>query len=384
MNLHSDILIVGGGPIGAAFALALRHSGLDITLLEARDAPSTETRTLALSYGSKLLLEKFGAWPDAATPITAIHVSERGSFGRTLLKADELDVPALGYVLTYSALQAALDKALNATGIKVLRGARAEKISTDVEQATVSFTQNNSTQTIHSKLLVLADGGNLLAMIPEIELEEKDYGQQAILARVKTELPHNHLAYERFTPCGPAALLPFEDRYSLVWTESPEEVLRLLALNDADFLAELHQHFGDRQGRFTEVSARKSFPLTLRYAKSAIAQRVALIGNAAQALHPVAGQGFNLGMRDADALAKIIFSTEKNDLGNDKMLASFAEVRKQDKTRGIDFTDKLVNIFSNNINMLRVVRSGGLALMDLLPPARKMLTRKMIFGASSK
>jgi 2-octaprenyl-6-methoxyphenol hydroxylase len=221
-------------------------------------------------------------------------------------------------------------------------------------------------------------------MIPGIELEEKDYGQQAILARVKTELPHHHLAYERFTPSGPAALLPFEDRYSLVWTESPEEVLRLLALNDADFLTELHRHFGDRQGRFTEVSARKSFPLTLRYAKSAIAQRVALIGNAAQALHPVAGQGFNLGMRDADALAKIIFSTEKNVLGNEKMLLSFADARKQDKSRGIDFTDKLVNIFSNKNNMLRTVRSGGLALMDVLPPARKMLTRKMIFGANSK
>jgi 2-octaprenyl-6-methoxyphenol hydroxylase len=384
MNLHSDILIVGGGPIGAAFALALKHSGRDVTLLEARDAPSVETRTLALSYGSKLLLEKFGAWPDSATPITAIHVSERESFGRTLLKAEELNVPALGYVLTYSVLQAALDEALKATGIKVLRGARAESISTDAEQATVTFTQNNSAQTIHSKLLVLADGGNLLAMIPGIELEEKDYGQQAILARVKTELPHNHLAYERFTPSGPAALLPFEDRYSLVWTESPEEVLRLLALNDGDFLAGLHQHFGDRQGRFIEVSARKSFPLKLRYAKSAIAQRVALIGNAAQALHPVAGQGFNLGMRDADALAKIISSTEKNSLGGEAMLTQYADARKQDKTRGIDFTDKLVNIFSNKNNMLRVARSGGLALMDVLPPARKMLTRKMIFGANSK
>ncbi|MGB9149308.1 MAG: FAD-dependent oxidoreductase [Burkholderiales bacterium] len=384
MIIDSDILIVGGGPIGSAFALALRASGLDVTLLEARDAPSTETRTLALSYGSRLLLEKLGAWPDSATPITAIHVSEREAFGRTLLMADELDVPALGYVLTYSALQAALDNALKARGIKVLRGARAEKISTDLNQATVTFTQNNSAQTIHSKLLVLADGGNLLAMIPDIELEEKDYGQQAILARVQTELPHHHLAYERFTPNGPAALLPFEDRYSLVWTESPEEVVRLLTLNDADFLVELHQHFGDRQGRFTEVSARKSFPLKLRYAKSATAQRVALIGNAAQALHPVAGQGFNLGMRDANALAKIILVTAKNDLGSDAMLAQFADARKQDKARGIDFTDKLVNIFSNKNNMLRVARSGGLALMDLLPPARKLLTRKMIFGASSK
>lgn len=384
MSLHNDVTIIGGGLIGAAFALALKHSGLDITLLEARNAPSTETRTLALSYGSKLLLEKFGAWPDAATPITAIHVSERESFGRTLLKAEELDVPALGYVLTYSALQAALDEALKATGIKVLRGARAEKILADVDQASVTFTQNNSAQTINSKLLVLADGGNLLSMILDIELEEKDYGQQAILARVKTELQHNHMAYERFTPSGPAALLPFEDRYSLVWTESPEGVARLLALNDADFLAELHQHFGDRQGRFTEVSARKSFPLKLRYAKCAVAQRVALIGNAAQALHPVAGQGFNLGMRDADALAKIILTAEKNDIGNDSMLSSYVKARRHDKTRGIDFTDKLVNIFSNKNNMLRVARSSGLALMDLLPPARKMLTRKMIFGANSK
>lgn len=380
----TDVTIIGGGPIGTAFALSLQNSGLDIALLEARDAPSSETRTLALSYGSRLLLEKLGAWPDTATPITAIHVSERQSFGRTLLKADELDVPALGYVLTYSALQAALDDALQRSGVKVLRGARAEEISTSVEAASVSFSKDGAAQNISSQCLVLADGGNLLSMIPDIKLEEKDYGQQAILARVKTELPHRNVAYERFTPSGPAALLPFEDRYSLVWTESPEAVARLLALNDADFLAELHRHFGDRQGRFTDVSERKSFPLKLRYAKAAVTQRIALIGNAAQALHPVAGQGFNLGMRDADVLAKIIAATGKNNIGSEAMLAQFAAARARDKTRGIDFTDWLVKGFSNKNNMLRIVRSSSLALMDLLPPARKILARKMIFGANSK
>jgi 2-octaprenyl-6-methoxyphenol hydroxylase len=382
MHKQSDITIIGGGPIGAAFALALKHSGLNVTMLEARDAPSTEMRTLVLSYGSRLLLEKLGAWPEQTTAITAIHVSERGAFGRTLLKADDLDVPALGYVLTYADLQAKLDGALAASDIQVLRGARVDNISATSDVVEVSFTKGSEQQTITSKLAVLADGGNLLAKVQGITLQEKDYGQQAILARVKTELPHHHLAYERFTPSGPAALLPFEDRYSLVWTESPEEVMRLLALNDADFLSALHEHFGDRQGRFTEISARKNFPLTLRYAESAVAQRVALIGNAAQALHPVAGQGLNLGMRDVEALADIICATEKNTLGDDAMLQQFTQARQRDKSRGIDFTDWLVKGFSNKNNMLRFARSRGLTLLDMLPPARNLLARKMIFGAN--
>ncbi len=384
MPSHSDIIIIGGGPIGAACALSLKNCGLDVTVLEARETASSEMRTLALSYGSKLILDKLGAWPDGATPITAIHVSERGAFGRTLLTARELDVPALGYVVTYSALQTKLDAALAATRIKVIRGARANKVSTTSSYASVDFTIGDNPQSITTKLAVLADGGNLLSTIDGITLQEKDYGQAAILAKVKTELPHKQLAYERFTPSGPAALLPFEDRYSLVWTESPEEIARLLALNDAEFLLELHEHFGDRQGRFTEIGTRKNFPLKLRYAEPAIAQRVALIGNAAQALHPVAGQGFNLGMRDADTLSKIISETLHDAIGDENMLAKYLTERKRDTGAGIGFTDLLVRGFSNKNNMLRFMRSGALAVLDVLPPARKMLTRKMIFGANKE
>lgn len=378
-----DVLIVGAGPVGAALALLLQESGLAVRLLEARAGAALDARTLALSHGSRVILERTGAWSDAmpVTPINAIHVSHKGAFGRALLSAKDADVPALGYVLGYAGLQAALDERMAALNIAVERGARVTDIASGDAAIRVGFVQDGVERGIETALLVLADGGANVAKIPGIEIVEKDYGQTALVGGVATDKPHLGIAYERFTPVGPAALLPKGKDFSLVWTAAPDEVGRLLALDDAAFLAELNDHFGQRAGRFVAVGKRASFPLKLRHAQPRVAPRVAVIGAAAQALHPVAGQGFNLGVRDAADLARLLIDAGNVDAGNAALLQRFAALRQDDARMGIRFTDVLVGLFSTANPVLTAGRGIGLAMLDVLPPARRLLAQKMIYGA---
>ena len=386
-----DVLIVGAGPVGATLALLLQGSGRSVALLEARAGAATDARTLALSYGSRLTLEEIGVWDDSlnATSIAAIHVSHRGAFGRTLLSCRDAQVPALGYVLSYAKLQQALDRRLAASQVAMVRGASVEDIACGEGEMHVTYKLGSASQTtptttptpIVARLLVLADGGANIGKIPDIQVVEKDYGQSALLGSVTTDKPHGGIAYERFTPIGPAALLPKENYFSLVWTASPETVQRLLALEDPAFLAELNQHFGQRAGKFLTIAQRASFPLKLRYAVPRVAARVAVIGAAAQALHPVAGQGLNLGVRDAADLAALLCRHADEDPGGTALLQRFAGLRKADARMGIEFTDALVRLFSTDNPLLRTGRGVGLALLDIAPMARRALARKMIFGA---
>jgi 2-octaprenyl-6-methoxyphenol hydroxylase len=292
-----DIAIVGAGPVGAALALLLKDSGFSGQLLEARASAATDGRTLALSHGSRLILEDCAGWPgDAATtPIERIHVSQRGAFGRTVLTAAESGVPALGYVIPYAALQAAMDARLAEAPWPVTRGAAVNDISLDEANIRIGYLRDGAQEALTARLLVLADGGANLSRIPGIRMEERDYGQTALVGQVETDVGHQGVAWERFTPEGPAALLPkgpsTGGRYSLVWTSDPETVQALLALDDSSFLERLTQHFGERAGRFLSIGRRASFPLRLRVAQPRMAPRVAVIGAAAQTLHPVAGQG---------------------------------------------------------------------------------------------
>jgi 2-octaprenyl-6-methoxyphenol hydroxylase len=378
-----DVLIVGAGPVGAALALLLQDSGRSIALLEARAGAAQDGRTLALSHGSRVILERAGAWTDRlpVTPISAIHVSHKGAFGRAMLTAQDADVPALGYVLGYADLQRALDERMEARGQTVTRGARVADIAIRDDAVEVAYEQHGAMHRIETALLVLADGGANVAKIPGIGIVEKDYGQTALVGAVTTDKRHDGIAYERFTPVGPAALLPKEDYYSLVWTASPDEVTRLLSLDDAAFLAELNEHFGQRAGRFMTVAKRASFPLKLRHAKPRVAPRVAVIGAAAQALHPVAGQGFNLGVRDAADLSRLLIDAGAVDAGGQTMLQRFAALREDDARMGIRFTDALVGLFSTDHPLLRAGRGIGLVMLDVLPPARRLLAEKMIYGA---
>lgn len=387
MKISSDILIVGGGPVGATLALALQAHGIAVTVLEAR-APGTahgDQRALALSYGSRLIFERLGIWSQLETEATAIetiHISQRGSLGRTRLQAHEHDQPALGYVLAYGALSAALDRALAETAnAKFIHSAEVTAIMPETDATTVTFTQNQTRHQSRHSLVVLADGGRSLADVPGLARETKHYGHDALVSKVQCELAHDNIAYERFTPAGPMALLPNGAcDFSLVWTGREQEIQQLLGLPDAAFLSSLHAHFGDRVGRFLKVGKRLSFPLKLSYLKPVTAPHLVVIGNAAQTMHPVAGQGFNVGLRDAWELAGIVAQTPAEAWGDDDMLQQYRQSRKADTRGGILFTDFLVNVFSNELLGVSALRAGGLGLLDMLQPAKSHLVSKMSFG----
>src|SRR5277367_3043870 len=247
--LH-DLLIVGAGPVGATLALALADGDLDVVALDARASgvPGRGDRSLALSHGARLILDRVGVWsavaagPGAVTPITAIDISQRGGFGRMRLDAVEQELPALGYVVSYRALQAALDAALTRTGIDVHYGAAVGEIRATPAYAMVAAMRGNARTEVTARLVALADGSGDIAA--GIARRRHDYGQVALIGKVWPREPHRGVAFERFTPQGPMALLPEGDHYGLVWTTTPAQSESLLALPDADFLALLEHRFG--------------------------------------------------------------------------------------------------------------------------------------------
>lgn len=383
--MRQPIVIAGGGPVGGTVALALADSGLAVTVLEARVAPEVhDPRAIALSEGSRLILQRLGVWQKLerhATPMSTIHVSEKGRLGRTILAAEQVQRPALGYVVDYSALANGVDQAMRDAGVNVVRGASVSALLPQAASCQVRFTRDGQAQEIDAQLAVLADGGRSLSSVQHLKRKVHEYQQHALVARVQTELPHHGVAYERFTPNGPVALLPWGDGYALVWTATPERAEALRGLDEPAFLQQLHAYFGDRQGAFVSVTGRGVFPLKLAWVRPVTAERMAIIGNAAQTLHPVAGQGFNLGLRDAWELAQIVLSTPPEAIGNETMLKQYRQSRRLDTGGGMLFTDLLVRTFSTDAPALGAVRGAGLAALELLAPARNFLLRKMSFGA---
>jgi 2-octaprenyl-6-methoxyphenol hydroxylase len=374
--------VVGAGPVGATFALLARREGLDVSMLEAREGPSREQRTLALSHGSRETLATAGAWSESLphAGIHAIHTSQKGGFGRTEITREDAQVPALGYVTTYADLQTALDEAIQRAAIRVERGAMVQSFTEAAQGCVVSYVMGGQALTLEADVVVMADGGANLDKVPAIAVQEKDYGQRALLGHIEADAPHRHRAYERFTAEGPAALLPKGgvSSYSMVWVSPPERIAELESMPDAAFCEAFQAHFGFRAGRFTHVSARRSYPLRLRTVSSPVAGHVAVIGNAAQALHPVAGQGFNLGLRDAAMLARLL-GQRRADVA--ATLAQYAETRARDVERSVGFTDFLVSAFAGDAALVRASRGFALAAIDVLPFARKALARRMLFGA---
>jgi 2-octaprenyl-6-methoxyphenol hydroxylase len=381
-----DIAVVGAGPVGAAVAIALRDAGLSVMLLEARAdaALSDDARTLAMSHGSRLILDRLGIWSRiaSATPIESIHVSQRGGFGRTILDAREADLPALGYVVRYAALQQAISVALADTQATLLAGAAVSNVAAASDGITIEFHKGGESASITARLLVIADGGGHASLSAGADIKTNDYDQHALVGHVATSRAHTRRAFERFTPDGPVALLPFEDRYALIWTATPEVAQQLASLPSDVFLRELQRHFGDRAGRFESIEARARFPLALRYAADPVLARTVMLGNAAQSLHPIAGQGFNLGLRDAWELADILFHSGKADPGSAECLARYRDVRRRDRMRGIALTHSLVKIFSNDVGALRATRGAALSALGLFPPAKRAFMQRMIFGTS--
>jgi 2-octaprenyl-6-methoxyphenol hydroxylase len=382
--LH-DLVIVGAGPVGATLALGVADADLDVVVLDAR--PKGETargdRSLALSHGARLILERLRVWgelaatPGAATPITAIDVSQAGGFGLARLTAAENGLPALGYVVRYRALQAALDAALAHAGVAVRHGVSAKSVGGTPAYAAVDC-EGGDGEPVTARLAAIADGtGAAVAGLPR---HRHDYAQAAVVARLRCREPHGGLAFERFTPDGPVALLPEGDHYGLVWTVAPERARELLALPDAEFLARLERLVAPRAGALAGVEGRRAFPLALEFARATVGTRSVVLGNAAQTLHPVAGQGFNVGLRDAFELSQAIVDAPREAIGEPAMLEAYARGRRPDRWAGIAFTHGLIGVFGANRAWLSWPRGLALTMLDALPPAKRAFTRAMLFG----
>ena len=342
-----DVLIRGAGPVGCAAALALAGSALKVRILGSKDVLRS-FRPIALSYASRLILERLGAWSSLrATPIETILVSQQQGFGRMRMEAAEAGVPALGYVTEYSALH------------DVLRGA-CEPLLGDEEAP--------------ARLVVHAEGSSPGA-------REKRYGQDALVALVRTEPASRTVAFERFTPEGPLALLPLSGSYAVVWSCRPERASSLREAPEHRFLEELARAAGHRPGRPIAVEARAVHPLMLRVQRTRVGPREVYIGNAAQTLHPVAGQGLNLGLRDAWELARAI--SESADPGDQSALARYAAARRIDAQATIRVTDLLAGAFLGSNPVVGAARGAALAVLDLLPGPRRFFARRMMFGPSA-
>ena len=380
-----DIIVVGGGPVGCAFAAALRGSGLDCVILEARstEAPGADARTLALSYGSRLILERVQAWPEIepVTPIRSIHVSQRGGFGRTVLDAADVGLEALGYVAPFSVVHRALLAQLSRHGIELRSGIAVASIDRVADGVVVRCRADGDAFSLQARLAVIADGGTALGQSLGGAFATRDYRQVAIVAAVRATRPPAGRAYERFTPDGPVALLPLGEEFALVWSCRPDASPGLVSLSDTTFLSALQSHFGDRAGRFIAVRGRTAFTLCLRFARAPVGERTVLLGNSAQMLHPIAGQGFNLGLRDAWELSQTT-RNHAGDPGSAEVLTYYRRSRLPDRMAGIAGTDALTRLFSTEQEWLSLLRGAGIVALELVPFAKRFLMRRMIFGSS--
>lgn len=387
MNRDVDLLIVGGGLAGGSLALALRNTPLRIAIIESvdeaqRQASPAGDRALALAWGSAQILDQLGVWAKAlpkATPIKHIHVSDRGHFGKVRMNAGREHVPALGYVATARVLEDGIVEALADSAVTLYRPARLQGLKAGHDGIHVTLKQGEDAIQLTAGLVVGADGGNsTVRKLLEIGQNERDYGQTAIVTEVTTDRHNRHTAYERFTPSGPLALLPVgKHRSSVVWTLSHEDAQATLSRSDGDFRDLLQDAFGYWLGRLTLASRRQGFPLKLIRAQRMTDRRVVLIGNAVHQLHPVAGQGFNLGLRDVALLAEMLAARVQfgDDIGDQRFLDGFALARQRDLDRVIGFTDSMVRIFSNEYWPLTQARNLGLLLLNNLPPAKRLLAR---------
>jgi 2-octaprenyl-6-methoxyphenol hydroxylase len=385
-----DIAIVGGGMVGLSLAAALRELPLDVVVIEPVPAgndlqPSFDERTTALSSGSRRILEGIGVWRQVAaeaTPIKRIHVSDRGRFAMARLSAEEQRVSALGYTLTNRVLGMALaDACQSAPRLAVLCPASVTAVTPAVEGVTLEIT-GGWKGAVHARLVVAADGARSIVRAAfGVDATVWDYGQHAVIANLVPGKFHDFVAYERFTEEGPMAVLPLADgRCTVVWTLAPGAAEAALALDEHAFLAALQDKFGYRLGRFTRVGRRTAYPLSLTRSERQVAPRAVIIGNAAQGLHPIAGQGFNLGLRDVAALAEVVADDlaargSAADPGAAAVLDRYAAWRRADRRTVIAFTDALVRIFGSPLPPVRAARDASLLLFDLATPAKQAFAR---------
>lgn len=378
MNAAPDVLIAGAGPVGLALAVALSDADLSVLLVDARsrDAGTGDPRILALSHGSRQLLEQLGVWQGLdATPITTIHVSQQGGLGRTLLQASDYGLPALGFVASAGRLTQALLAAVDAAGMALMEHTRVQP-SGDEAQPELLLDTAIGKRACRPRLVAWCEGA--IADDAGDAVRRRDYRQHALITLATPRQAHGGLAFERFTPHGPVALLPCGRDYSVVYTTTPDQAETLRTLPEAAFMAQLEEELGGRV-RFAAVGARHVFPLGLKVRATRARGHEVWLGNAAQTLHPVAGQGFNLALRDVFELADRVHREGMDDLP--ALLARYGASRRLDRAGAVGFTDTLVRLFSNDNPLLRHLRGAGLLALDLIPPARHFVAKRMMFGA---
>ncbi len=376
-----DIAILGAGPVGRVLALMLARVAPDpsrIALLQGAAAapaavPATDPRVLAMNHGSRVLLESLHAWPARSADILNIHVSQRGRLGRSVIRNTDFDVPQLGCVVAYSALHARLEECVAASGVTLLSGPPAVVDGQDADGVRISQGET----ALSCRIAVQSDGASGGDV-------RRDYGQHALLTTAHASLPRRGWAWERFTAEGPLALLPHPqtpDAYSVVWCSAPERAAELAALDNLAFSQALSAAFGDRLGRLTCQAPRHVFPLALNARRGLVQGRVAVIGNAAQTLHPVAGQGLNLGLRDAARLAQSLGGwLAQPNATPAQALRDFARARQVDRLITASVTDLMPRIFATGL--APVEHACGLALLglDLATPLRAPLARHLLQG----
>jgi len=385
---ETDVLIIGGGLVGASLACALGQAGVRVTVVEAAPLSTDRTsaydeRSIALAQGSQRVFSGLDLWPalhDHVCPIHTIHVSDRGHFGFTRLQREQEGVAALGYVAAARVLgKVLLERLQTLDTVELLAPAELADFDIDAHGVAAVVAQSGASRRFSARLLVAADGAQ--SSVRErlgITTRQRDYRQTAIITNVSTDKPHRHIAYERFTDSGPLALLPMtEQRCALVWTAHTEQGAVLLALDDAEFLHRLQTRFGYRLGRFTRVGTRHAHPLHLLQADESVRPRLALIGNAAHTLHPIAGQGFNLGLRDVAALVDVILDARRGgrDIGGLSGLQRYADWRQADQKRVALFTDSMIGLFGQSFPPVAWLRHAGMLALDLCPPAKRWFGR---------
>ncbi len=383
-----DVVIAGGGMTGASLARALAGSGLRVAVIEPfppgdPGQPGFDDRALALAFGTARILNNLGCWSrlrDEVNPITSIHVSEQGHFGFTRLHADNEGVEALGYVVPARALgQALLRDIRGLDGVEWLSPARLQRFDTFRTHVALTLEHDGKARRINTALLVGADGGrSIIRERLNIPTRRTDYAQHAVVCNVQTRQPHHNIAYERFTDAGPMAMLPMTgQRSALVWSVRDDRLDELLNQSDRDFTATAERHFGQRLGRFEQAGKRSAHPLEMLRAETSTAPRVVLIGNAAHTLHPIAGQGFNLGIRDVAVLAEVLGDATRQgiDPGGEQPRGRYANWRQRDQRWVARATDSLVQIFGNPLAPIRAARGFGLTALDNLPTAKHLLAR---------
>ncbi|ALG68000.1 2-octaprenyl-6-methoxyphenyl hydroxylase [Beggiatoa leptomitoformis] len=391
MTTLYDLVIIGGGLVGTSLACALRHTPLKIALVEANEWITTsgkshyDDRVLALTHTSQRILQGLQVWQTIApaiTPIQQIHVSEQGGFGMTRLNAKTAQLPALGYTIRAKQLSQALQQAVSQTSQTVFAPAQVTQVCFNEQYIELQLQHQAQTQLLQTRLLVIAEGGqSKIRDYVGIEAHESAYGQTAITCNVTLSQAHHHIAYERFTPTGPLALLPLENRdCSLIWTVSSDDTVRALALNDADFLQVIQQAFGWRAGQFIHTGQRVAYPLRLVRTESSDYPRLTVIGNAAHTLHPIAGQGFNLGLRDVASLAQAIIETLQAgnvDIGDITTLDCYQQYQQPDQNRVTTLTNQMVKVFSNDFFPLQVARNLGILTVDAIPLLKQIVIQQM-------